>query len=366
MRTPHLLLPLLLLLTACSAPNNISTILPIAPPTIVYPSAKPRFAYIGNQAASISAYSVDPSTGVLTPTGTTATGISPTAVVHDPTNHFLISADISAEVLRVFTIDPTSGALTPLGPPAPTGRQPRDLTIDPSGRFIYVSSQFLNSVAGFTLSPAGTLAPIPGSPFPTSTTGGSFGDGITTDPAGKFLFVEDDTNIYSYSISPSTGALTLVSTLKGPGPVGGLAVNAAGTFLYAVGASPAVLTYAINAATGALTLAATSPLLTGPGSGAYSIVIEPTGRFAYTSEGVVVPYSISGPNLTPLGPSYPGARSTNRLAIDPSGHFLYAPQLGYVNNASGFRIATDGTLSALPGSPYPTGGQPFAITITAQ
>jgi 6-phosphogluconolactonase (cycloisomerase 2 family) len=50
------------------------------------------------------------------------------------------------------------------------------------------------------------------------------------------------------------------------------------------------------------------------------------------------------------------------MAIDPKGQFLYAPDS--VNNVvATFSIQSSGALSAVAGSPFPTGTQPVAVTI---
>jgi DNA-binding beta-propeller fold protein YncE len=102
--------------------------------------------------------------------------------------------------------------------------------------------------------------------------------------------------------------------------------------------------------------------------GAYTISIDPSGKFAYTVEQgqTVVAYSLHSGIFTSLNSTYSGALGSLQLAIDPSGSFVYAPQTGTENDVSGFRINPSGTLSTLPGSPTPSGQAPFSITITSQ
>src|SRR5579875_690570 len=82
------------ILTGCVSAPLGSTASPVTgtPPISTPSTAKPKFAYTGNQGASLSGYSVDPATGSLTPLNSfpLTVGLSPVYVTHDPQNRFLI------------------------------------------------------------------------------------------------------------------------------------------------------------------------------------------------------------------------------------------------------------------------------------
>jgi 6-phosphogluconolactonase (cycloisomerase 2 family) len=361
------IVPVAVLLGAAGCSSSSSS--PISHPPPPTPTAK--FAYTANEkSANLSGFAVDPSTGVLTPLAgfPIASGTNPIFAIHDPLNQFVIVADIATNLVRVYGINSSTGMLTEV-PPSPyvVGQEPRQLAIDPTGKFVYVASQSVNNVAAFSMSTSGVLTPVPGSPFATGGTGPSFGCCVVVDPSGKFVYIADTTSVYAFDIDSSTGALTLVTTLPGPVEAGGLAVDPAGTFLYAVGAgSNSVDTFAINPSTGAITPATPSPLELQNGS--YTITIDPSGKFAYTVEAsqTLVAYSLQDGVLTGLNSGYTGALGSLQLTIDPSGSFIYAPQTGSENSVSGFQIGASGTLSALPDSPTATGEWPFSMTITSQ
>jgi 6-phosphogluconolactonase (cycloisomerase 2 family) len=65
-----------------------------------------------------------------------------------------------------FMIDSTSGVLTPIaGSSFPTEFAALSVTVDPSGRFVYVSKAD-STVSGFNLTAAtGVLVPMPGAPL---------------------------------------------------------------------------------------------------------------------------------------------------------------------------------------------------------
>jgi 6-phosphogluconolactonase len=263
--------------------------------------------------------------------------------------------------------------LTPVQPFAyVTGREPRSITIDPTGQFVYVANEYTDNISAFTMSPTGVLTPIPGSPFaPGGSLNGTNACCVITDPSGKFLFFQDRTNVYAYTINPTTGVLTFVNAVTIPGSVNeigdGLAVDPAGVFLYSVASGPAQFqALTINATSGAIALGPRSPMVFPNGS--YTISLDPTGRFAYTVENsqYLVAYSVLNGVMTSLNSSSPAALGSNQVAIDPSGSFVYALQTSTLNNVTGFRISSTGTLSALPFPPAPTGEWPYSMTITSQ
>ncbi|MBE0696237.1 MAG: lactonase family protein, partial [Anaerolineaceae bacterium] len=76
-----------------------------------------RFLYVSNRGHnSISIFSVDPDTGLLTAAGHTSTrGRWPRNFCIDPDGRFLIAANQESNDIFVFAIDPASGDLKPTG-----------------------------------------------------------------------------------------------------------------------------------------------------------------------------------------------------------------------------------------------------------
>jgi 6-phosphogluconolactonase len=65
-----------------------------------------------------------------------------------------------------------------------TALSPRSVTVDPTGRFVYVACG--SSVSEYSIDPTtGGLSPIPGSPFQAGNTPYS----VTVAPSGKFAYV---------------------------------------------------------------------------------------------------------------------------------------------------------------------------------
>jgi 6-phosphogluconolactonase (cycloisomerase 2 family) len=379
------------LLGCSNAATNVGAVVsaPSPPPTSPLPTitAKAKFAYVGDEGASLSGYAVNPSSGVLTPLGgfPFAFGSNPTILAHDPQNRFLFVADNgAADLLHVFAIDSTTGALKEVSPsPYITKNQPGSVITDPSGThvYLYVSGedgaypgQGGNQVHAYNLSATGVLTEVAGSPFVTGTPGISESEstaGMATDPAGKFLYVQDLMHLYTFGIA-SSGALTLMQTL--PLSVGGaLAMDPAGSYLYTVG-SNSILSYSIDPVLGLLKLAKSSPIV--GSDGALTIALSPNGQFAYTLEGnnptfELVSYAISNGSFTTVGKIFPDMWGF-QVAVDPSGSFVYMPLAcvfcpeGVYNVIYEFSIGSTGALTPLPGSPIPGGVTPLGITVTSQ
>ena len=197
---------------------------------------------------------------------------------------------------------------------------------------------------------------------------------------GKFLYVSNTTtnNIYSYSINPSTGALTALGTpvATGVAPTG-VTVVSSEKFLYTtnIGASsnpPTVSAYSINGATGALTQLAGSPyplsVSAPPGNGPSTLaplIVDTATTFGYVNnfnDGKIYGAHIDSATgtlteIAGLPRSLGGALGYG--VLDASGKYLYMP---YAQPAGGGTFA--GYVATL-GADYPFGGLPVLGAPTA-
>lgn len=205
----------------------------------------------------------------------------PQAVVVDPSGKYLYVADATG-FIDAFNIDQTSGALTPL-PSSPfrltttkpaCGPFPDDI-IDPTGKRLYTSNAFDDSISGYSIAPTvGTITQIAGSPWPDNggcnilNQSSAFNpESITIDGTGKFLYgingdVED---IAIYSIQ-SNGSLKFLKYTPNTSACGGpIRTDPKGNYLYTVGCantgSPGIVEYAINHTNGNLTPLPSSPMI---------------------------------------------------------------------------------------------------------
>src|SRR6478736_6043786 len=175
-----------------------------------------RFAYVANlisnssDQATISMYTINPATGVLSPTNpaTVHTGFFPQGIAIDPMGKFVYTANSDDDSVSMFTIDAATGILTPTTPAAvPAGKGPLSVTIDHLGKFAYVPDNVVNRVSQFTVDPnTGLLNPI----SPSSVATGQGPTAVAVDPSGKFAYVVNriDNTVSMFTIDAATGSLT--------------------------------------------------------------------------------------------------------------------------------------------------------------
>ena len=139
----------------------------------------------------------------------------------------------------------------------------------------------------------------------------------------------------------------------------GVAVTPAKKLLYALSSSLASTQgFAISGPGLILTPLAHTPFASGSSGSMNSLVLHPSGRFLYiihspaTIEGQTV--NLETGDLTFVANfTAPATANLNTAVIDPTGTFLYAPDLTGAQ-IFGYRInQADGSLSAVPGSPFP-------------
>jgi 6-phosphogluconolactonase (cycloisomerase 2 family) len=138
------------------------------------------------------------------------------------------------------------------------------MAISPNGRFLYLSSRStLGRIEAYTIaSSTGGLSPVNGSPF------GSPGSPkeLVLDPSGKFLFVATGSGVAAYAVDAASGALTAVAGSPfGFSSMAHVAVDASGHYLYATYLSSAIAAFTIDQTTGALSAIAGGPFGTGTG-----------------------------------------------------------------------------------------------------
>jgi 6-phosphogluconolactonase len=273
-----------------------------------------------------------------------------------------------------------SGSLSLVsGAPFPAGAGAEFLAFDSVHKFLFVSNQGANTVSAFSVNTStGMLAPVAGSPFAT----GARPTGIAADPMGRFVFVAnqaaDSISVFiigaNGSLSPAPG-----SPFTAGSPYG-LAVNAAGTVLFAnnfpdsmVSDLNTVSSFQIGA-NGALTPVSGSPFATANSAGfasAIGLAADPSGKFLFVADHMaqaVVSFNIlSTGALTPVSalPAPAPACSVSchsnplRLAVHPNDQFVYATNV-QAGTLSAFKMI-NGALS--PIADVPTGQHPFGLAL---
>jgi 6-phosphogluconolactonase len=194
-----------------------------ANPTQILFTHSGQFVYVTNPGlGAVTGFSFSTATGALTPVpGTPAfSGSGAAALAVDAEDQFLYVANPSASNLppyqatlgniSAFSIDSSTGALTPiLGSPftSISGSGPAAIAVDPSGRFVFAATPgSSNSVWCFSITPTnGALVEVANSPFSLAA-GVQF---ALFDPSGNFFYIgsgsgKGDIEAYTYNLS--TGA----------------------------------------------------------------------------------------------------------------------------------------------------------------
>jgi YVTN family beta-propeller protein len=254
---------------------------------------------------------------------------------------------------------------------------PQSIAVDPAGKFAYVASSGCSGGVGgyvsmYTINPTtGALASV----GPPVTTSEEFTDSVTVDPSGMFAFVASSGDVYdtdfgsvlTYAINPATGALT--STGGGISGLGtdsccfnSVVVDPSGKFAYvgnggalpagSFGGSSTVTIFTINGTTGALTSVGTIAAGTGPDS----VAVDPSGKFVYVANendtsggaGNVSMYTIDATNGALTSTGTITAGTYPvSVAVDPAGEFAYVANYGS-NDVSMYTIdATTGALTSI-------------------
>jgi 6-phosphogluconolactonase len=340
-----------------------------AKPTSVAADPSGRFLYEVNDVNGASsnqlfAFTINSSTGALTPIPGSpfSSGADTLSVSIDSTGKFLYTADFGGDgnnpavpnSISVFSIDTTTGVLSPVSQGAclSSGTSGFGLAnyvaADPAGGFLFASSA-TSGICSFSVTSSGVLQPVAGSPFAFSTNTvqnlNTFPRSVAVDPFGKFLYTANydaTADVSAFGIAAGAGTLTQLS--GSPYAIGAnlgsptsLVADPLGRFLWVDDNFEALSGYSINANTGALSELPGFPLL---------------------RPGLQIALNLSGTS------------SAIPLAPDPSGRFLYLlTQPGAVASnfsLSGYAInPTTGMLTAVPGSPLtlPANTTPITVTI---
>lgn len=180
------------------------------------------FLYAANTGSnSVSAFTIDPSTGGLTLVGTPVatdgtnnTSDSGISLAATPDGHFLYAGTTDGNI-TIYSIDSTTGALTAVGTAVSAGGPMASMKVTPNGKFL-VAALFtpaltiVNKVAVLAIQTNGSLSPVTNSPFPLKS-GNGYARGVAVNCASNQLFVgRTGTSIDVLSIG-STGQLTELS-----------------------------------------------------------------------------------------------------------------------------------------------------------
>jgi len=146
------------------------------------------------------------------------------SIIVDPSNRFVLVADLGVDKVFVYRFNEKDGTLTPNDPPfAPVkpGSGPRHVKFHPNGKWVYVISEIGSTVTGFNWDGTkGMLTEFQAvSTLPEGFTNTSACAELEIHPNGKFLYGSNrgHDSIAVFAIDQATGKLGLVQHVSSQG-----------------------------------------------------------------------------------------------------------------------------------------------------
>ena len=213
--------------------------------------------------------SLQPMTGFVQHTGSSvnpARQKSPHAhsIDLDPEGQRAYVADLGLDKILIYRYDASKGTLTPSDPPFATvepGSGPRHVAMHPSGRFAYVINEMVLTVTAFARDAASggltalqTISTLPQDVKPQQNYSTAE---LTMHPSGRFLYGSNrgHDSITVYAVDQTSGRLTAVQTESTGGSTPrSFGIEPGGRWLLAANQrSDSIVVFGIDQATGRLT-----------------------------------------------------------------------------------------------------------------
>jgi PKD repeat protein len=289
----------------------------------------------------------------------------------------LLAAPAASAARTLYVPNNTSGnlssyavgansSLTPLaGSPLSVGNGPETAVLTPDGKFLFLTKNSSDQVQRFSVAADGS----PTSLGATSLTVDA-PRGAAVSPDGTKLYIVGNNGLRTYSIA-ADGAVTEVATTALTGVIGvDVAVTPDGRSLYAIGVigAPDDTIFHVPLGTDGVPTAGSTVVATAPAS-LQRLAVTPEGRFIYTASSAagqsgVRGYAIgAGGALTAVpGSPFSTGGATYTVATSPAAPVLFASEAD-TDTARAFTVGADGALTAA-GSALPAGGDPSSMTVT--
>ena len=284
---------------------------------------------------TISEYSRNAETGVLTPLATVAAGEEPEGVVVSPDGKNVYVSDRGSNTVSQYSRNTTAGELKALSAATvEAGEGPIGIAISPNGKSVYAANCKSQTVSQYSRSTETGALSVSSS----AIAAGANAHGIVVSPDEENVYVTNygSGTVSQYSRNTETGKLTALS--EATVPVGGnphdLAISPDGKSVYvANNLSEGTVSQFARAETGQLT--ALSPATVNTGGGyTECVVVSPNGDSVYATNqlqsgsGSVSEYSRNTETgalvALSLTPTIGAGTETEGIAISPEGNSVYA------------------------------------------
>ncbi len=326
------------------------------------PAPKRYLAFIGTytektKSKGIYAFRFDDASGKLSLVGVAAETPNPSFLVLHPNGKYLYAANEldkfngeESGAVSAFSIDRKSGKLKLLNQVASRGAGPCHITLDKTGKYVFVANYDSGTVAVFPVQSDGQLGKYTGyekhigSSVNKERQEGPHAHWIATSPDNRFLLTAD-LGIDKILISQfhlADGAFTPnkpnsgVKLKAGAGPRHA-AFSPSGKFLYVASELNSTVTaYSYSSKDGTLhelQVISTLPKDFSGENDVAEIAVYPSGKFLYVSNrgrDSIVVFAIDAVKgkLTPVADIATQGKTPRNFAIDPAGKYLLAANQG--------------------------------------
>lgn len=276
----------------------------------------------------------------------------------------------------MYAINHINGQLKDLIPSTITTEIcPQGITTDPSGKYAYVNSSCTNIITMYSINQdTGMLSPL----FPISTiTAGISRYVLVFEPLGRYAYLvsDFDRNVSIYSVSAATGVLTFLGHDNLNIPRGIISFDFTGEYAYSASSiDSSVSMLKIDPSTGRLI--PLEPSVVKAGYLPLGVAITSTNKYAYVhniGDNTISMYQLDHstgklvplePFTIPTGNSGIGAYNPQGVVIDPTNKFLYVTNY-QDNNISMYGInQNNGQLTPLNPATISAGKYPKNIVFS--
>jgi 6-phosphogluconolactonase (cycloisomerase 2 family) len=320
------------------------------------------YVYVANiNGNTVSAFSINTSTGALTAVGSFNTGNGPMSVAVDPQYPFVYVLNYLDGTITAYEITASTGALTAVsGSPFASGVT-NDLAIAPTGTYLYAIAGLSNPGKAYAYkinTSTGALTALSGNPYGTSES--SSDNSMCVDSGGGYLYTVNQSlnHLTIYPLSSGTpGTSTIGSSAVYPSCCAAEPVNSG---QYWVTDYNDAYIYLYN-------FSGTEQLACQAGTNPSGVAVDTTGRFVYvanhgSSNVSAIKYTYSSNSGSLVGNYAVGSGlNPQSVAVDPTGNFVYVATYNSGEGSSpngvyAFKMNTStGALTAVSGSPYTAG-----------
>ena len=355
-----------------SIPHRTAILLALATMSASLPAATPAhdfFAYFGtgrggaNTGFSIANFNSD--TGALTVPTLAPTAAAPSIFILSPDGRLLYTCYPGRTFqgqpgggVGAFAVDRATGGLTPLNSVLSGGADPGFLSLDRTGRFLFVANYNGGSIAAFALQPDGSLGARTffdqhtGKSVHPTRQGHAYCEVIFTDSTNRYVFSTDLglDKIFIYRFDAKTGALTpgdmpFAPIAPGSGPRHAI-FGPGEKFLYVIGEMSSTITaYAWDAGKGTLTEVqnvSTLPDDFKANNNPAEVLVHANGKFLYASNRghdslVVFAIDEKTGRLSLVQHIPTGGKTPRCFSFDPTGRWIIVSNQAS-DNAVVFRV----------------------------